>query len=177
MSSAADTLDLKSFIRDVPDFPKKGILFKDITPMLQDPAAFRASVERLAERYEGEGIELVAGVESRGFLFAAALALRLGAGVIPVRKKGKLPYKTISESYALEYGTDSVEVHEDAVRKGQKVLLVDDLIATGGTAAAAARLLEKIGADLAGVCFLIELSFLEGRKKLDGRDVFSLLSY
>jgi len=170
-------VDLKNFIRDVPDFPKPGILFKDITPLLASPEAFNAAITRIAEHYRDRGIQLVAGIESRGFLFAAALALKLGAGVIPVRKKGKLPYKTISLSYDLEYGSDAVEVHEDAAPNGEKVLLVDDLIATGGTAAASAELLEKAGAQVVSVCFLVELAFLNGRDKLAGRDMHSLLVY
>ncbi len=177
MSAAAETIDLKDFIRDIPDFPKKGIVFKDITPLLGDPKAVEAAVERIAAHYASAGIKKVAGIESRGFLFATAVALRLGAGVIPIRKKGKLPYKTISTSYDLEYGTDTVEIHEDAASKGEKVLLIDDLIATGGTARASCELLEKAGATVAGVCFVIELSFLKGREKLAGREIFTLLSY
>jgi len=171
------TKSLEDHIRDIPDFPKKGIVFKDITPLLQDPAALKATIDAFAALYKDAGIELVAGIESRGFLFATSLALELGAGVIPVRKKGKLPHKTVAESYELEYGTDTVEIHEDAAKKGQKVLVVDDLIATGGTAAAACRLLDKVGADVVSACFLIELSFLNGREKLAGRDVKALITY
>ncbi|MFH1726707.1 MAG: adenine phosphoribosyltransferase [Elusimicrobiota bacterium] len=177
MGSPADTTDLKSLIRDVPDFPKKGIVFKDITPLLADKDAFKAAVDRIVARYAGRGIEQVAAVESRGFLFASTIAYRLGAGVIPIRKKGKLPYKTISAAYELEYGTDSLEIHEDAVRAGTPVLLVDDLLATGGTAKASCELLEKLGAKVEGVCFLIELAFLKGREKLPGRDVFCLMAF
>ncbi len=177
MTVSTETLDLKKFIRDIPDFPKKGLVFKDITPLLGDPKAIEAAVDRVAAHYASAGIKKVAGIESRGFLFATAVALRLGAGVIPIRKKGKLPYKTISASYDLEYGTDTVEIHEDATSKGEKVLLIDDLIATGGTAQASAELLEKAGATVAGVCFIIELGFLKGREKLKGREIFSLLSY
>jgi len=177
MSPASQAKELERHIRDIPDFPKKGIVFKDITPLLKDKDAFRAAVDLIAERYAGKGLTAAAGIESRGFLFAAAVAYKLGIGVIPVRKKGKLPYKTLSASYDLEYGSDSVEVHEDAAKKGDKVLLIDDLIATGGTAGAACELLEKLGAEVIGPCFLIELGFLEGRKKLPGRDIFSVLSY
>lgn len=177
MPATTETLDLKKFIRDIPDFPKKGIVFKDITPLLGDPKALAAAIDRIAKHYADAGITKVAGIEARGFLFATAVALRLGAGVIPIRKKGKLPHKTISASYALEYGTDTVEIHEDAAEKGEKVLLIDDLIATGGTARASAELLEKAGAIVAGVCFIVELEFLKGREKLAGREIFSLLSY
>ena len=170
-------MDLKSFIRDIPDFPKEGIIFKDITPLLADPAAVKHAVDLIADHYKDRGIQRVAGIESRGFLFATAVALKLGAGVIPVRKKGKLPYKTISLSYDLEYGSDTVEVHEDAAPNGEKVLLIDDLIATGGTAAASAQLLEKAGAKVESVCFLVELAFLKGREKLNGYDIYSLLTY
>lgn len=177
MASAVDTLDLKKYIRDVPDFPKKGIVFKDITPLLGDPAAFTAAADRIVAHYKDQGIEKVAGIESRGFLLATVVAYHLGAGVIPVRKKGKLPYKTISQTYDLEYGTDTVEVHEDAAAKRAKVLLIDDLLATGGTARASCDLLAKLGADIRGVCFLIELGFLKGREKLSDREVFSLIEY
>ena len=177
MSAAATAEDLKKSVRDVPDFPKKGIGFKDITPLLGDPKAFRAMTELLAERYAGKGITKVAAVESRGFLIAAALAARLGAGVVPIRKKGKLPYKTISASYELEYGTDTLEIHVDAAKPGDVVLLADDVIATGGTAKASCELIEKLGAKVGGVCFLIELEFLKGRAKLPGREVFSLIKY
>ena len=170
-------MDLKAYIRDVADFPKKGIVFKDITPLLGDPDAFKTAVDRIASHYKDKGITKVAGVEARGFLFAGPVATKLGAGVIPVRKKGKLPYKTISAGYDLEYGTDSVEIHEDAASKSDKILLIDDVIATGGTAEATVNLLEKTNATVAGICFLIELAFLEGKKKLNGRDVFSLLTY
>ncbi|MFA5139753.1 MAG: adenine phosphoribosyltransferase [Elusimicrobiota bacterium] len=169
--------DFKSLIRDVQDFPKKGILFKDITPLLADAKAFDAAVSAMAEPFKGRGIRRVAGIESRGFLLASIVANKLGAGVIPIRKKGKLPFKKISVSYDLEYGEDCVEVHEDAAPKGSKVLLVDDVLATGGTAKASCELLEKLGAKVDGVSFLIELSFLKGREKLPGRDVFALMSY
>ncbi len=171
------TLDLKSLILDVPDFPKKGIVFKDITPLLADADAFRSMVDALAAPFEGTGIRLVAGIESRGFLLASALAAKLGAGLVPIRKKGKLPRKTLAASYALEYGSDSIEVHADAAPKGAPVLLVDDVLATGGTARAACELLDALGADIRGLCFLIELDFLKGRDKLPGRRLHSLVHY
>jgi len=173
-----DTMpDLKKAIRDVPDFPKKGIIFKDITTLLRDGALFRQAIDSIAERYKDSGITKVVGIESRGFIIGAPVAYRLGAGVVPIRKKGKLPYKTVSMSYQLEYGTDCLEMHEDALLPNEKVLIVDDLLATGGTAGATFALVKKLGADVAGVAFLIELSFLDGRKKLNDCDVFSLLKY
>jgi adenine phosphoribosyltransferase len=170
-------MDLKKHIHDVPDFPKKGIVFKDITPLLADPKAFAEMIDRLAEPFIGKGVQIVAGIESRGFLLATPIAYRLGAGVVPIRKKGKLPRAVKSASYALEYGTDSIEAHADAFIKGTKVLIVDDVLATGGTAAAAVQLVEAIGGHIVGTSFLIELSFLDGRKKLPGRDVRSLVAY
>ena len=170
-------MDLRALIYDVPDFPKKGIGFKDITPLLADPKAFAETIDRLAEPFVGKGVQIVAGVESRGFLLATPIAYRLGAGVVPIRKKGKLPRAVKSASYALEYGTDSLEAHIDAFSKGTKVLLVDDVLATGGTAAAAGQLIEAIGGTLVAMAFLIELDFLAGRKKLPGRDIHSLVSY
>ncbi|MBI5595375.1 MAG: adenine phosphoribosyltransferase [Elusimicrobia bacterium] len=170
-------LDLLPFVREIPDFPKKGIGFKDITPLLKDPKAFSAMVDAFVERWEGKGVTRVAVIESRGFLLGSAIAHRLRAGLIPVRKKGKLPWKTHQASYQLEYGTDSIEVHQDAAGAGDKVLLVDDVIATGGTAKAACDLVEKLGAQVAGVAFLIELSFLKGRAKLPGREIQSLITY
>ncbi|MDE2142400.1 MAG: adenine phosphoribosyltransferase [Elusimicrobia bacterium] len=169
--------DFKKFIHDVPDFPKKGVGFKDITPLLSDAKVFAAAIDRLAEPFIGAGIGIVAGIESRGFLLATPIAYRLGAGVVPIRKKGKLPRAVKSASYALEYGTDSIEAHADAFPKGVKVLLVDDVLATGGTAAAAISLIEAIGGTLAGTAFLIELGFLNGRTKLPGRKIHSLVSY
>lgn len=169
--------ELKALIKDVPDFPKKGIIFKDITPLLADPKGFDAVVEGLIAPFKNQGIEIVAGVESRGFLLAPAMAARLGAGIVPLRKKGKLPRTVKSASYALEYGTDSIEAHADAFSKHSKVLLVDDVLATGGTAAAAISLIETLGGKLAGSVFLIELAFLNGRQKLAGRKVHSLLTY
>jgi adenine phosphoribosyltransferase len=167
--------DLASFIRDVPDFPKKGIVFKDITPLLADPAALKAAVGQLASRFEGEQVDLVASVEARGFIFGPAVAVELGAGFIPVRKPGKLPCQTREMTYELEYGTDTVQMHADAVQPGRKVLLVDDLIATGGTIEATARLVEELGGQVAGMAFLIELAFLKPRERLSGRRVESLI--
>jgi adenine phosphoribosyltransferase len=177
MNLSADKLDLKKFVREIPDFPKAGINFKDITPLLCDAQAFHAAIERMAQSYERQRVDFVAGIESRGFLLASALAYRLKAGLIPLRKKGKLPYKTLSVSYALEYGTDSVEVHVDAAPKGAAVLLVDDVLATGGTAHASLQLIDKLGAKALGPCFLIELEFLKGRDKLAGWDILSLIQY
>ncbi|HVE13163.1 MAG TPA: adenine phosphoribosyltransferase [Elusimicrobiota bacterium] len=175
--SPAVAASLKSRIQDVPDFPKKGIVFKDITPLLGDPKAFAAMTDAIAERYTGKGVTHVAGIESRGFLLASAAAYKLGAGLVPIRKKGKLPRKTLTESYALEYGTDSIEMHADAVDARSRVVLVDDVIATGGTARAALELLTKTGAKVLGASFLIELDFLKGREKLAGWDLHSLLHY
>lgn len=171
------TMDFKKHIHDVPDFPKKGIVFKDITPLLSDAKAFAAAIDRLAEPFVGAGIQIVAGIESRGFLLATPIAYRLGAGVVPIRKKGKLPRAVKSASYALEYGTDSIEAHADAFPKNAKVLLIDDVLATGGTAAAAVQLIEAIGGTLVGSAFLIELGFLDGRLKLPGRRIHSLVTY
>jgi len=169
--------DLKTIIRGVPDFPKKGILFRDITPLLADPEAMRQVSDALADRYRGAGVDVVVGIEARGFVFAALVAERLGAALAIVRKPGKLPYKTASETYELEYGTDTIEIHTDAVAKGQKVLVVDDVLATGGTMAACCRLVERLGGVVVGCAFAIELSFLEGRKRLEGRDNFALVAY
>jgi len=179
MSVTAEALStkLKSIIRDVPDFPKPGIIFKDITPLLADHAAFTELVQAFADAYRGAGVTKVLGIEARGFLLAAPIAMELGAGIVPVRKKGKLPYKTVAASYALEYGTDTLEMHQDAVKPGEKVLIVDDVLATGGTAAAVCELVEKIGGKVAGVGMLIELEFLNGRAKLAGRDIVSLIKY
>jgi len=168
-------MDLEAYIRDVPDFPKEGIIFKDITPLLADVAALGETVRRLAGPYESAGVDWVTGVESRGFIFGSLVAAHLGVGFVPIRKPGKLPAETIAESYELEYGTDTIEIHSDAIRPGQKVLMVDDLLATGGTMAAACRLVEKLGGQIVGVAFVIELSFLGGREKLDGYDVHVLI--
>jgi adenine phosphoribosyltransferase len=170
-------MDLKQHIRHIPDFPKPGILFYDITTLLRDPAGLKTTIDRLSSPYEGKGIDVVVGIESRGFILGAAVAERLGAGFIPVRKPGKLPAKAIKETYDLEYGKDALEIHADAVDKGQKVLIVDDVLATGGTAAAAAELVKKAGGQLTGLAFLIELSSLNGKSKLNGEHVFSVLQY
>jgi adenine phosphoribosyltransferase len=169
--------ELAKSIRTVPDFPKKGIMFRDITTLLKDPHAFRTALEVFGDRYKNKGIQKVVCVESRGFIFGSALALELGAGFVPIRKKGKLPAETIREEYALEYGTDVIEIHRDAVQKGEKILLHDDLLATGGTICAATKLVEKLGGSIVGLSFLIELSFLNGREKLQGYDVFSIIQY
>jgi adenine phosphoribosyltransferase len=168
-------MDLAKKIRDVPDFPKEGILFKDITTLIKDPQAFKQAVDMLAEHYAGQRIDLVAAVEARGYIFGAPVAYQLGAGFVPVRKMGKLPAATVREEYELEYGTDAVEMHRDAIEPGQKVLIVDDLIATGGSAAATARLVETLGGEVVGIAFLIELEFLHGLDKLEGYDVFTLI--
>ena len=168
-------MQLEPFIRDVPDFPKKGIIFKDITPLLADPRALASAVEQLAAPYASSGVKTVAGIESRGFIFGSLVAQRLGAGFVPIRKPGKLPYKTLRESYQLEYGSDAVEIHTDAVSKGQKVLMVDDLLATGGTMSAACNLVRKLGGQIVGVAFVIELCFLHGRDKLTDYPLHSLI--
>jgi adenine phosphoribosyltransferase len=168
---------LRDAIRDVHDFPKAGIVFKDITPILGDGALFRASIDLLCETAGGVKVDKVVGIDARGFIFAAAVADRLGAGFVPVRKKGKLPWNCREESYALEYGEAIVEIHEDAVSPGEKILLVDDLLATGGTAAAAVNLLDGLGADIIAVSFLIELCFLNGRDKLPEKKVRAILGY
>lgn len=170
-------MDFKSKIRTIDDFPKPGISFKDITTLLKDKEAFHAAIETMARHFEGKQVEVVTGPEARGYIFASALAFRLGAGFVPVRKPGKLPYKTRRISYALEYGEDALEVHEDAFQPGQKVLVVDDLLATGGTIRANIDLVESFGAHVEGVGFLIELSFLDGRKRLNGYDIMSLIKY
>ena len=168
---------LKHLIREVPDFPRKGILFYDITTLLKDKVGFATLVDRLSEQYVAQNIDLVLGMEARGFIFAPALAYRLNAGFVPVRKVGKLPAATVKFDYALEYGTNSLEMHKDAIQKGQRVLIVDDLLATGGTAEATARLATLLGAEIAGLGFVVELDFLNGREKLKGYDVMSLLHY
>src|SRR6266404_403923 len=168
---------LKKLIREVPDFPKKGILFYDITTLLKDKLGLAMLIDALSEHYLSAGIDLVLGMEARGFIFGPALAYRLNAGFVPVRKPGKLPAATAKYDYALEYGTNTLEVHRDAIQKGQRVLIVDDLLATGGTAEATARLAESLGGEIAGLGFVVELDFLNPRDKLDGYDVFSLLHY
>lgn len=169
--------NLKKLIREVPDYPKAGILFYDLTTLLQDARGFHALIEELGDHYEGKKIDAVVGIEARGFIFAPALAYRLGAGFVPVRKPKKLPWKTAQVSYALEYGTDTLEMHQDAVGAGQRVLLCDDLLATGGTAAAAVQLIRQLNGEIEGAAFAVELSFLNGRSKLPGIDVFSLIQY
>ena len=170
-------MDLAMTIRSVPDFPVEGILFYDITTMLKDPEAFRESVDQLVNYYQETAVDVVVGVESRGFIFGAPLAYKLGVGFVPVRKPGKLPAEKLAESYELEYGTNTLEIHKDAIQQGQKVLVVDDLLATSGTAKATCNLVEKLGGQVVGVAFVIELNFLKGREQLKGYDVFSLLSY
>ncbi len=167
--------ELKAYIRDVPGFPKEGITFKDITTLLKEPKAFRKAVDALAEKFTGKGIDAVVCVEARGFIFGAAVAYKLNSGVVPVRKKGKLPYKTFAVTYDLEYGKDTLEIHQDAFPKGAKVLIVDDLLATGGTTRAVVDLVEKLGGKVAGLVFLIELTALKGREKLKGYPISSLI--
>jgi len=168
---------LEKFIRDIPNFPKKGIIFKDITTLLNNPKAFRSAVDAMAQEFKNKKIDYVVSVEARGFIFGAPLAYKLNAGFVPVRKKGKLPARTKAVTYDLEYGTDTVEIHSDEIRKGARVLIVDDLLATGGTVGAVAKLLKGFGAKVVSVAFLIELNFLNGRKKLKGLPVSSIISY
>ncbi|MDD5085880.1 MAG: adenine phosphoribosyltransferase [Candidatus Omnitrophica bacterium] len=169
--------NLKGTIRDVPDFPKKGIIFKDITTLLKDKNSLKTAIDALVAHYKGKDIDQVVSMESRGFIFGSVLAYKLGAGFIPVRKPGKLPHHTEKATYELEYGTDTLEIHRDAIAKDTKVLIVDDLLATGGTACAVAHLIEKLGGKVVSLAFLIELSFLKGRDKLKGYDVFSLIKF
>jgi adenine phosphoribosyltransferase len=169
--------DLKQAIRDIPDFPKKGIIFKDITTLLGQGYLFREAIDRLADYYQGKKVAKVVGIESRGFILGAPIAYRLGAGVVPIRKKGKLPYKTVSATYQLEYGEDTLQMHEDAISPGQRVLIVDDLLATGGTARATIELVKKLGGEIVGLAFLVELTFLNGRKNLSGYDIHTLIKY
>lgn len=168
---------LARFVRDIPDFPKPGVTFKDITPLLADHAAFASMIDRLADAFKGRPIHRVLGIEARGFIVAAPVAYKFGAGFTPVRKAGKLPWKVEQEEYVLEYGTDLLEIHTDAVAPGERVLIIDDVLATGGTAAATARLVERLGAEVVGFGFIMELAFLKGREKLEGRDIVSLLTY
>lgn len=170
-------MELKDYIRDVPDFPKPGILFKDITPLLKNPAAFRHAIGLLAERYRKNLPDKIVGIESRGFIFAAALAYELGTGMVPVRKVGKLPAKTVKAHYDLEYGTDCVEIHEDAIDKGDRVLVIDDLIATGGTLAATCGLVELVGGKVIEAACIVDLSFLPWKEKMGSYPVFSLIQY
>jgi len=168
---------LQSLIRDIPDFPKKGIIFKDITPLLQDAEAFRCAVDGLSQELQKKNIDFIVGIESRGFIFSPVLAYKLGVGFVPVRKKGKLPWETEQVAYTLEYGEAVLEIHQDAFKPGARVAVVDDLLATGGTAFAAAHLVEKLGAEVAIIAFLVELKFLNGREKLSQYDIFSLIQY
>src|SRR5216684_2990503 len=174
---SVDCEPLKKLIREVPDFPKPGILFYDITTLLKDKRGFATLIDALAEHYLEKEVDLVLGIEARGFIFGPALAYRLNAGFVPVRKPGKLPAETEKVSYDLEYGSNSLEMHKDAIKKGQRVLIVDDLLATGGTAVATAQLASGLGAQIAGLAFVVELDFLKGREKLGNYDVFSLLHY
>ena len=169
--------DLRSYIRSVPDFPKKGIVFRDITTLLQHNDAFTTAIDRFYEQFSSSGIEKVVAIESRGFIFGGALAQRLQSGFVPVRKPRKLPWKTVRQEYELEYGSDALELHIDAISPGERVLIIDDLLATGGTAAAACNLVQQLSGNIIGLAFLIELSFLPGRDKLKGYDVHSLISY
>jgi adenine phosphoribosyltransferase len=177
LTSPLNCEPLKKLIREVPDFPKKGILFYDITTLLKDKVGLATLIDALAEHYLKQDVDLVLGMEARGFIFAPALAYRLNAGFVPLRKPGKLPAATAKFDYALEYGTNTLEIHRDAIQKGQRVLIVDDLLATGGTANATAKLAISLGAEIAGLGFVVELDFLQGRKLLQGYDVFSLLHY
>ena len=174
---APDSSWLKNHIRDIPDFPRPGVVFKDITPLLADVDAFRFAVDAIADHFAGRTIDKVLGVEARGFILAAPVAYRFGAGFVPVRKAGKLPWQIEQEEYELEYGTDLLEIHKDAVRPGENVVLVDDVLATGGTASASVRLVERLGANVLGLGFIIELAFLHGREKLPDRDMISLMVY
>lgn len=169
--------DLKKLIREIPDYPKPGILFYDLTTLLKDKRGFQKLVDQLCEHYADRKVDVVVGIEARGFIFAPALAYRLGAGFVPVRKPKKLPGKTATVSYQLEYGTDTLEIHEDAIQAGQSVLISDDLLATGGTAAATVKLVKALGGIVNGAAFAVELTFLKGRSKLPGLDVFSLIQY
>lgn len=177
MLKSSGAMDFRSLIRDVPDFPKPGILFRDVTPLLGNGPAFRACITQMCERLSAHKPQVISGIESRGFIFGATMAAEMGIGFVPIRKPGKLPWKTRKESYALEYGTDSVEIHEDALAAGTRVALVDDLLATGGTAGAAIRLLHSLGATVVAAEFLIELSFLKGRARLGNLPVEILISY
>jgi len=172
-----DAAWLKDHIRDIPDFPKPGIVFRDITPLLADPTAFRTTVDSLCDHWAGRRVDKVLGIEARGFILAAPVAYRMSAGFVPVRKKGKLPGPVHSEGYDLEYGTDLLEIHGDALEPGEQVLVVDDVLATGGTSAAAARLVEKLSASVAGIAFVLELDFLGGRTRLGGHEAVSLVHY
>lgn len=175
--SASTTIDLRDHIRDIPDFPKPGILFKDITPLLAHPAAFRASIEQLAGHFADQRIDLIAAAEARGFLFATPLAMALDVGFVPIRKPGKLPYERVATQYELEYGEDALEMHSDAIGEGQRVLLLDDVLATGGTMRACCDLVAQAGAEVVACAFVVELTFLKGRERLSPFPVVSLISY
>ena len=177
MTRAAAVEALKAVIRDVPDFPKQGVVFKDITPLLKSPQSFRRSVELLAGVCAEWGAETIVAIESRGFIIGGALADRLGLGLVPVRKPGKLPWRSVRQSYALEYGSDALEIHADALRRGERVIVVDDVLATGGTARATGELVSQLGAEVIGYAFLLELGFLNGRERLSGFEVESLIRY
>lgn len=170
-------MDLKSRIRDVPDFPKPGIIFKDITTILLDPEALRETIDILRGHLEQKDFDLIVGIEARGFIFGAAVAYSLNKGFIPVRKPGKLPAETVRQTYDLEYGTDSIEIHKDAIKPGQKIIVLDDLLATGGTAAATVKLVESLGGKVLEAAFVVELAFLNGREKFKGLDIFSIVQY
>lgn len=170
-------MEVQSYIRAIPDFPIPGILFRDITPLLKDKQGFKAAIDLFVDRYKNRRVDYVVGIEARGYMLGAPLAYAIGAGFVPVRKPGKLPYSKLSESYALEYGTNSLEIHDDALGNGDRVLVVDDLLATGGTAAATRRLLERLGASVEGFAFLIELEALGGRNALNGVDVTTFITY
>jgi adenine phosphoribosyltransferase len=174
---AHDASWLKDHIREIPDFPKPGVVFKDITPLLSDVDAFRFAVDAIADHYAGSDVHKVLGIEARGFIIAAPVAYRFGAGFVPIRKAGKLPWDIEREEYELEYGSDLLEIHRDAVHPGENVLIVDDVLATGGTASASVRLVERLGANVLGLGFVVELAFLHGRDKLEGQDLVSLLVY
>ncbi len=169
--------DLRARIREIPDFPKPGILFYDITTLLKDAAAFKEAIDLMVEPYRSDGIDIVVGMESRGFIFSAPLAYQLGAGLVPVRKLGKLPAEVLSVEYALEYGSNTLEIHRDAIQPGQRVLVVDDLLATGGTVKGTIELVERLQGEIAGLAFLVELDFLKGRERLEGHKVTSVIRY
>ena len=173
----SDAINLKSFIRDIPDFPKAGIMFRDITPLLASPPAFRSAIESLADKYRAARVDVIVAAEARGFIFAAPLAVALGAGFVPIRKPGKLPFNKHSHNYDLEYGSDTLEMHQDGLQQGQRVLVVDDLLATGGTVRACAQLVERCGGTIVGCAFAIELLALNGRQIIEPYEVFSLVQY
>jgi adenine phosphoribosyltransferase len=170
-------MDFKKLIRNVPGFPKPGIVFRDITTLTKDPAGLRASIDAIADRYAEADVDVVVGIESRGFIFGTGVAYKLGVGFVPARKPGKLPAETVREEYELEYGTDAIEMHMDAIEPGARVLIVDDLLATGGTAAACAKLVEEVGGEVVAIAFVVDLAFLNGKDKLTGYEVFSLVEY